>query len=449
MQQNVLFFFKQNCFISQLIARSTIVLVLSAGTFESPAAQGQSVGKGLTYEQAILYSLQKHPRLAGYEFRRQAATARTVQAGVGPRPELGVEIEDVAGTGGFTGTQSAQTTLGVGWLLQCDVIDKRVQAARTQASLIETEQQIAALDVAANTARHFLQALAQQERLSLAQRAADEAYQGLDDIRRQVQAGKLPAAEASRAAAELERRKLAAEDVEHEYTISKNQLAAQWGDRSPGFSLLEGTLAAPVATIDISWLRQQVSNNPSITIFLNRQRIAEADIALAKAEAGIQWRIDAGIRRLEETGDYSLVAGVAIPLGRRNRNRARVSEIMAEQNQYLAEQSAQTIAMETQVYVMAQQLLHSRHVAEAFSERIIPSLQLALKDTRNAYQQGKYSYYELTAAERDLIDARLSFLEAQYSAHLYWIEIEKLTGLSLSQPSLAQPLPATPSGYGK
>ncbi|WP_418296762.1 TolC family protein [Microbulbifer sp. SA54] len=440
MQRNVLPYQQQ-----KLVAQVAVV-VLALFAFLRPVAETQEQAGTLTisYEQAVFYSLQQHPRLAAYEFRRQAAAARTIQAGVGPRPELGVEIEDVAGTGNFNGTQNAQVTVGVGWVLQCDVIDKRVQASRIQASLIETEQQIAALDVAADTARYFLQALAQQERLSLAQHAKREARHGLEDIRRQVQAGKLPEAEASRARAELERRSLAAEDVEHEYIISKYQLAAQWGDRHPRFSALKGSLAVPVATIDIAWLQEQVSNNPQLTLFLNRDRIAEADIALAKAEAGIQWRIDAGIRRLEEVDDYSLVAGITIPLGRSNRNIARVNALMAEQKRYQVEQSAQSIALETQVYVMAQQLLHSRHVSEAFAHRIIPSLQRALADTRNAYQLGKYSYYELAAAERDLIDARLSFLQAQYSTRLYWIEIEKLTGLSL-----AQPLPVSPPGYEK
>ncbi|WP_226661386.1 TolC family protein [Microbulbifer aggregans] len=447
MQRSVLLFHRQKLFARTSVA----ILLVYAVAFAQPVsmAQGQSNTSPLRYEQAILFSLQQHPRLAGFEFRRQAAAARTIQAGVGPRPELGVEIEDVAGTGDFSGTQSAQTTVGVSWLLQCDVIDKRVQAANTKASLIETEQQIAALDVAADTARYFLQALAQQDRLSLALRAKEEARHGLEDIRRQVQAGKLPEAEASRARAELERRNLAAEDVEHEYTISKHQLAAQWGVRSPGFTTLEGTLSAPVAKLDIAWLRRQVTNNPELAIFLNRDRIAAAQIELAKAEAGIQWRIDAGIRRLEELNDYSLVAGVAIPLGRRNRNNARVNALMAEQNQYRAEQSAQTIALETQVYAMAQQMEHSRHISEAIAQRIIPSLQRALADTRAAYQQGKYSYYELAAAERDLIDARLSLLEAQYAARLYWIEIEKLTGLSLSQPLAVPPVPAIQPGFRK
>ena len=398
------------------------------------AEDGASLSR-ISYEQAIFQSLQQHPDLAGYDFRLISAEAQAEQAAVGPRPALGLEIEDVAGTGDFSGVESAQTTLGVSWLLQCDVIDKRVQAARSKVSLIGTQQQIAALDVAADSARYFLQALAQQERLALAEQAVIQAQKGLADIKHHVRAGKLPQAEASRATAEVERRSLAAEDVEHEYAIAKHQLAAQWGARAPTFSSLEGSLSIQVPRVDVANLRRQVRENPNLAIFLNRERIADAEIALARAEAGIQWRIEAGIRRLEATDDYGFVAGVAIPLGRRDRNAARVAALQANQHQYRAEREAEEIALETRVYVMAEQLKHSRHVADAMVERIIPSMEQALSDTQHAYLQGKYSYYELASAQQDLIDARLSHLEAQYTAYLYLIEIERLTGLPLVSSS--------------
>lgn len=395
------------------------------------AADGVNLSP-ITYEQAIFQSLQQHPDLAGYDFRLMAAEADVAQAAIGTRPELGLEIEDVAGTGDVSGTRSAQTTLGVSWLLQCDVIDRRVQAARSKVSLIDTQQQIAALDIAADSARHFLEALAQQERLTLARQAVSQAEKGLADIEQHVRVGKLPQAEASRANAELERRSLAAEDVEHEYAIAKHQLAAQWAARTPTFSSLDGTLSIPIPSVDIQHLREQVRENPKLALFLNRERIADAEIALARAEAGIQWQIEAGIRRLEATDDYGFVAGVAIPLGRRERNSARVAALHASQNQYRAERHAEEIALETRVYVMAEQLRHSRHVAESMQKRIIPSMERALSDTQHAYQQGKYSYYELASAQQDLIDARLSYLEAQYRGYLYLIEIERLTGLPLA-----------------
>ena len=389
----------------------------------------------LTFEQAVLKSLQSHPQLAGYNYQLEAATARAAQAGIRPRPELGLVVEDVAGTGDFNNIESAQTTLGITWLLQGELIDKRIEAARSKTGVIEIQRQILELEVAADTARYFLQAMAQQERMVLAHSAVEQARDALVDIRRQVAAGKVPQADASRAEAELERRALAAEDVEHELDIAKYRLAAQWGERTPGFGALEGSLVTPVPAIDIPQLRAEVVGNPNLAIFLSRERVAEAEIALARAEAGIQWRIDAGIRRLESTDDYSLVAGIAIPLGSRERNRDRVAALMAEQNRYRAEMNAKVIELETRVYMLAQQLQHSRHVAEALSLKIIPSLELAHSDTRTAYRQGKYSYYELVAAQQDLIEARLSFLEAQYRAHLYLIEIEKLTGLSLMQLS--------------
>lgn len=409
-----------------------VLLVLVSAV--APAAEPQAANS-LTFERAVLQSLQRHPELAGYDYRLEAVEGLAAQAALGPRPELGLLVEDAAGTGDFSGTESAQATLNISWLLQGDVIDKRVRAARSKTPVIELQRQIAELDVAAETARYFLQALAHQERLQLARRAEQQAREALADIRRQVAAGKVRQADASRAAAGLERRALAVEDIEHELEIAKYSLAAQWGDRAPAFAALEGSLSAPVPPIDTAKLRRQIADNPNLAIFLSRERVADAEIDLARAEAGIQWQIDAGIRRLQATDDYSLVAGVAIPLGSRDRNRGEVAALMAEQNRYRADRQAKQIELETRLTVMAQQLQHSRHLADAQALRIIPSLERALADTQNAYRQGKYSYYELAAAQQDLIDARLSFLEAQYRGHLNLIEIEKLTGLPLAQIS--------------
>ncbi|MFA0812707.1 TolC family protein [Microbulbifer epialgicus] len=416
------------------VAGAVLFLVALSGSLK--AEQGEELS-GLTYEQAILKSLQNHPELAGYRYQFEAVDALSKHAKLGPRPELSVAAEGLGEDKSSDGNGSSQLTVGISWLLQGDLAEKRVLATRSKTSVIEAQKQVLELEVAAKTARYFFQVLAQQERLEIAKRAVDLARTMTAEINRQVSVGKTNEADAFRAEVDLQRRLLAVEDVEHELDIARHKLAAQWGSREPSFLGVAGSLSNAIPEVDFSRLRSLVASNPNLEIFMSRERVAQTEIDLARAEAGIQWRIDTGIRRNEASGDFGLVAGFAIPIGKgdRNRNRNKVSALMAEQNRFRAERNAKEIALDTQLFVMTQKLQHHRHVADALNEKMIPSLDKALTATQKAYRRGRYNYLELALAQQGLTDAQLSLLQAQYNAHLSLIEIEKLTGLSVAQIS--------------
>ena len=78
---------------------------------------------------------------------------------------------------------------------------------------------------------------------------------------------------------------------------------------------------------------------------------------------------------------------------------------------------------------------HRRHAIEAFAmlrDAVIPRLESALDDTRDAYRAGRYSYLELIAARQELINARLALVNAARRAHLNRIELERLAGAALT-----------------
>ena len=53
----------------------------------------------LTLRQALALALVQNPELRAFSWEVRAAEARTLQAGLRPNPELGLEVENVAGTG--------------------------------------------------------------------------------------------------------------------------------------------------------------------------------------------------------------------------------------------------------------------------------------------------------------------------------------------------------------
>lgn len=387
----------------------------------------------LSFLTAIQLSTNQHPELRAYAYRMNAQQGFLTQAGVASAPEIGLTVEDALGSGDFSGTDNAHTTLSISWVLDSRVVKKRVDAVASRQSILEVEREIKQLDIAAQTARYFLTALAYQERQLIAQQALSQSALTLNEINKRVEAGKSSIADQLRAEVNLARHTLQIEDLTHEFESAKRQLAAQWGDKAPNFESLAGTLAQKISVIDPTSLEENLRNNPNLKIFLTRERATQTDIALAKAEASKRWRISTGVRRFETTDDYALVAGISVPLGGSSRNKGRVAALTAEKYRYQSESDALSIKLQTALFVLYEQLQHSLHVSDALTNDIIPRLERALLETGKAYRLGKYSYLEWSAVQQELFEAQSDQLDAYFTAHINTVEIERLTGVSLTR----------------
>lgn len=67
----------------------------------------------VTLADALAQGAEQSPRIAQAAAQAQAAQARARQAGVSPNPEIGLEIENFAGTGPFREVRGAEATLEV------------------------------------------------------------------------------------------------------------------------------------------------------------------------------------------------------------------------------------------------------------------------------------------------------------------------------------------------
>ena len=75
------------------------------------------------------------------------------------------------------------------------------------------------------------------------------------------------------------------------------------------------------------------------------------------------------------------------------------------------------------------------HRAKTFRDEVIPLIEQAMTDTRNAYERGRYSFLEWRTAQEDMLAARNALVDASVDAHLNVIEIERLTGVRVAQPA--------------
>ena len=67
------------------------------------------------------------------------------------------------------------SNISISWLLENDIIESRVNLASSKADATTIDQEVKAVDIAANTARLYITLLAQKENLKLAKIAEDQA----------------------------------------------------------------------------------------------------------------------------------------------------------------------------------------------------------------------------------------------------------------------------------
>lgn len=385
----------------------------------------------LSLQEAVSRSLARHPELAVSEYRQQAADGRVRQSTVGSRPELNLMVEDALGSGDFRGTDLAQTTLSIGWVIEDNLLDSREEQALSERTVISTQAKIQRLDVAARTARQFVTALLFQHREALAEEARQQAADALANIQRRVKAGKSASSEFLRAKAELIDKNLMLEDIEHEKRVAYRQLAALWGEQKPDFSWVSGNFDALADTMTHEQLLARLDNNPALHLLADKARLAESEVELARTEARARWRFNTGVRHYAATDDYGVVAGVTVPLGGEGRSRGRIQAAEAERNMVEAQTLALRIDLQSRLFALVQEWQHALHVSSTLQAQTLPLLREAAEQTQTAYERGRSSYQDWVAVRQELLKAQSELLDARFRAHINRIEIERLVGTTL------------------
>ena len=407
-----------------------ILTMLSALVAAQPATTESETTINLA--EALSRTLSRNPLLRARGFEIMAAEGRLLQSSFRPSPELSVVVEDAFGTDTFRGIRSTETTATLGWILERGLRKQIINAARARIGVSTVEIEIAQLDAAAETARRYIDCLMYQDRFRNAERGVERARDAVEAVQRRVAASRAPEAELSRAEAELARAELRLEDYEHELLSAYHRLSAQWGITAPDFRSVDGVLTGMPPLEPYETLLARVERNPDLAMFVSASRLAEAELSLAQARSRPSWELSGGLRRVEATDDWAVVGGITVPLRLGNRNQGRISETRANVEQVEAAAEAERVRIETELFVLYQELVHNIELAERLETDVAPKFESALADTLRAFDLGRSSYLEYRVVQTELLAVAYEILDAHADAYRLAIEIERLTGESIS-----------------
>lgn len=414
-----------------LIGACALVWIVS-----SSAASKMAAEPPLTLARAIASVLENNPQLQAAGFDARAAAARIRQQSQVTPWRLGVDMENLAGTGQASGIKGLETTLSLGRVLELgDKARLRGELARVKAGLLQNEQDAQRLDLLSETARRFLSIAHAQAQQGLAEERVALKQRTLEVVERRFRVGKAAKADRSRARIDLARAELELEETHHLLAVARRNLAVLWGELAPGFQQVSADLYRLAAVPDQATLEQLVEQNPSLVRFATQQRLYDARRRLAEAAREPDVELRGGVRHMNGPDDLGLLFSLRVPLGSRERAEPLLDEVgaLAAKEPLLAQNKR--LALQATLFGLTQELKHDRDVVEALQQRIIPAAKSALADYSKGYNAGRYSLLELTQAQDTLLEARLEALDAAVDYQRNRTEIDRLTAGAISQVS--------------
>lgn len=369
-----------------------------------------AVAESLTLPQALDRAQTGSPLITAAEAGIRAAEGRARQAGLPPNPEISVEAENFSGSGPYDGFGSAETTFALEQRLELGgKRGSRLAVARAEIEVARLRLAVARADVAKDVRSAFADAVAAEERVTLAR----EALLRAEDLSRVVgilvDAGREPPLRALRARSAVEEARAKAQAAEAEAASTRRALATLIGVDGESLTLVAEppvrfALAGPL--------------DPTTSLDV---RLADLEFAVANATIGRERSagapdvtLQAGIRRFEDTGDQAVIFGFSAPIPVIDRNQGNIAAARADAD---AADARRRLALAEAIRRNrdAEAALKTAEARVAVLEtRTVPQAEESLRLTRLGYEAGKFPLLEvldaqdaLAIAKEDLIAARL------------------------------------------
>ena len=383
---------------------------------------------------ALAAALSHSPELRALSFEVRSREALALQAGLRPNPEIGVEVEDFAGSGARSGVDAAQTTLSFAQVVELG--GKRVRRQRVaelDTALATWDFEARRLAVFTDATKAFITVVALQERVALGADLERIATEALRSVESTVRAGAVSPVEAERARVNLERVQLELARNAKALEAARALLSATWGESRAQFGRARGALDATPPVPALAQLEALVPESPELARWNAEIAQREAALALERSRRTPDITLSVGARHYAEGSDAGLVAGFSVPLPLFNRNRGGILDARYRTARAQAERRLTDVSSRAALAAGYQDLLTASSEAEALRDRIIPRAERVYRETRRGYATGLFRYVEVLDAQRTLFDARSELIDALTAFHFAATDLERLTGSPLAR----------------
>lgn len=402
--------------------RNTTTTTTDIASASEPEPTGE-----LRLSDVMTLVLGRNPQLASAKREIQAFEGRLRQSGVRRNPDLSFAAENIGGNEATTG--GMQSTLQLGQLIELGgKRAARVEIATAARDIAAADYNSRHLDIVTRATRAFIEVLAEQRRLELAEESVKLSAEMARTVGERVSAGRVSPIEETRAEVAVAAEEIDRDRARTELAAARIRLAALWGSSAPRFERVTGDLDVlpKVATLDV--LAVRLERNPALTRWNAEIAEREAALRLEDARSVPDVTVGGGYRRFE-LGSNAFLVTAAIPLPLFDRNRGAREE--ARQRLEKAREDRRAVQVQLQQSLAESYAAFSRADAEVRSvrDRVVPGAESVYEAVTEGYRLGKFGYLEVLDARRTLAAARAQLARAQADLHRAYADLERLTGM--------------------
>lgn len=405
----------------------------------APAVTIEEPAGALTLRQALALALARNPELAAFSWNVRIGEARMLQASLRPNPEVDLGVENILGTGDFRAGREAQSTLGLGQLIELGgKRAARMKEAALSRGLAGWDYETRRIEVLAHTAEAFVEVLSLQQRLVLAEETVRLAEDVAQAVGRRVDAAKTFTVERTKAEVALASAQVERDQTQRALTAARQRLAANWGTTQPRFERVEGNLEEVVPVPSQERLLERLRQNPELARWATEIAQRQAAIRVERSKAVPDITVGGGYRRLPDLAGESgpnnnaLLMGFSVPLPLFNKNQGNIKEAEYRLAKANEEQRATDLRLRTELGQSWQRLSAAAAEVEALKSKVLPGAQETFSTISQYYRDGRLSYLEVLDAQRTLFSGRAQYLRALSDYHSAVVDLERIIGEPLS-----------------
>ena len=397
-------------------------LALSAALLMATPALSQT--PRLSLNEALRLGLAADPAANAFRARLDAAKANVRQADTRPNPSLGLEVENFTGSGRFAALDRTETTLSYHQAYERGgKRQARTLLAQREVDLAAVRAQVRRLDLAKAVQLAFIGVLAADAEVLVAEDQATVAQRAHDEVSRRVAGARDPLFAGARSEAELAQARVSLDRANANARNARAALAAYWSGEA-GFiepiELFEDIRQPPVSPVS--------ADMPDLRLLAVERDIAVARIAVEQARAVQDPSLSLGVRHLQNEGAMALVVGGTLPLGRYDTNRGAIDRARSERTAVEADLEALRLEREREIALLIARRAAAVAEVRRTDDEVLPSAQRAVTLVGDGFRRGGFSYLDVIAAQRALIEARSRRVEILKAFHQDGASLDRLTG---------------------
>ena len=404
---------------------------------EAPPSEGNPTGP-LSLREALALALMQSPELAVFSWEVRAQEARILQAGRPPNPMISALVEDLGAAtrvNGSEGLVQPQTTIQLSQTIELG--GKRVArqrlAERTR-DLAAWDFEAARIDVFTRVARTFIDVLASQQAVALAERTLRLVEEMRQTVGARVTAGVVSPIEQTKAEVALATVRIESNRAKRTLAADRTRLAALWGSAAARFEAAVGDLTVLPAVPAFGEIHDRLAQTPELARWSTEIAQREAALAVERAKRVPDVTVSTGYRRFTALDSNALLIGASVPWPLFDRNRGGIQEASDRVSKAQAEQRAAQMRVTIALAEAYRALAGAQDEVATLTANVMPGAQSAFEAVGEGYRLGRFGYLDVLDAQRTLVSANSQYLRALAEFHKAVAEVERLIGASLAAP---------------